>query len=678
MTAPAIVAKSWSLPFTNGARRSSGALTDTTPDAFTFTPQTGVARNTQITSSPITVAGINSAADVTVSGGTWNKNGGAYSSAAGTVVLGDVVRVRQTSSASYSTATTATLTIGGVSAIFSATTLANPALAFNWYVSSTIGSDSNNGTTAATPFATLTAAFAAVQPGQTIALMNGNYSGWTSTKNGTALARISLVEYTGHAPVITGSVGSGTSRSNAQLNHNYWNLGSGIRYQGDNTGATASWQSATIYRGISVNASNVTIGGIFRNHKEDWIRVTPGNTGVRFSSIDCDTAGTLFDGTVSGDDDAGDGINIPHTASGATGNILMEGASLRRGGHNAFASESTGTVLLTNTLVTNEWVSVFGAGKGARAGIFRDNSQRSVMENSVWHSMLDAVNTDNAQGSVNGMKAMSQNMLFKKCFFLNHGGGDGMIAIQAPADVGDGGDPGASDQRWAHCTFHLTNGSVIKIYDTGAVVGIVQPIRFTNCIFSGANGSQVIDLRYRSSRSLGQWYNVMIFDTCIFASNYAIKITDTNNSHAVINTTVNGIAALYSAAGKSANWANITVGSPGYATSTIPSSTVPATAFAQAQTAFASSAGAAAGTYLTSINGQRVAQTALVVDDAKWFRDPMGWSDIAGDTIYIEGVGTRVISAIAGNTITVTQSTTVADNARVYLGTSATPNIGAA
>ncbi|MDP4028447.1 MAG: hypothetical protein Q8P42_05705 [Gallionella sp.] len=87
---------------------SFDAQDDTTPAPFSFTAQTGVALSSVATSNTITVSSI---------------NGGGYTAVAGTVNNGDEVAVQQTSSASYSTLTTATLTIGGVSDVFQVTTL---------------------------------------------------------------------------------------------------------------------------------------------------------------------------------------------------------------------------------------------------------------------------------------------------------------------------------------------------------------------------------------------------------------------------------------------------------------------------------------------------------------------------------------------------------------------------
>ena len=95
---------------------------DTIPDQFTFNYETGVALNTVITSNTITVTGINAAASISVSGGTYSINGGAYTSDSGTVNNGDTVTAQQTSASIYATTTIATLTIGGVSDTFRVTT----------------------------------------------------------------------------------------------------------------------------------------------------------------------------------------------------------------------------------------------------------------------------------------------------------------------------------------------------------------------------------------------------------------------------------------------------------------------------------------------------------------------------------------------------------------------------
>lgn len=100
---------------------------DTTPAQFSFTDQSGVALSATITSAAVTITGIDAAAAITVSGGTYSINGGAFTASAGTVVNNDQVQARHTSSASYLTATNTIVTVGGISDTFTSITLGDPA-----------------------------------------------------------------------------------------------------------------------------------------------------------------------------------------------------------------------------------------------------------------------------------------------------------------------------------------------------------------------------------------------------------------------------------------------------------------------------------------------------------------------------------------------------------------------
>lgn len=62
---------------------------------------------------------------ITSGTGEYQKNEGSWVSVAGTVVPGDIIRARVTSSASYTTAVTLEITIDGVADTFSVTTLAD-------------------------------------------------------------------------------------------------------------------------------------------------------------------------------------------------------------------------------------------------------------------------------------------------------------------------------------------------------------------------------------------------------------------------------------------------------------------------------------------------------------------------------------------------------------------------
>lgn len=102
---------------------------DSVPDLFTFVSQTGVAVSSIVTSTPpVVISGINVASTVTVSTGTWDKNSsGVFTASAGSVVAGDTVRVRHTADASNNASVQTTLTVGGVSATFTSTTVNSPA-----------------------------------------------------------------------------------------------------------------------------------------------------------------------------------------------------------------------------------------------------------------------------------------------------------------------------------------------------------------------------------------------------------------------------------------------------------------------------------------------------------------------------------------------------------------------
>lgn len=98
---------------------------DSTPDPFTFNDVTGAPLNTQHTSNTITITGINVQINISVSaGGSYSKNGGTYTTAAGTAVNGDTITLRRTSSANNSTNTDTVFTAGGVSDTWRITTVA--------------------------------------------------------------------------------------------------------------------------------------------------------------------------------------------------------------------------------------------------------------------------------------------------------------------------------------------------------------------------------------------------------------------------------------------------------------------------------------------------------------------------------------------------------------------------
>ena len=98
---------------------------DTTPDAFSFTAVTDAAVGAEVTSEAITISGINAAASISVADGEYSVDGGEFTTDEGTVVEGQSITVRATSSNDLNTRHTVVLTIGGVAGQFEITTLAD-------------------------------------------------------------------------------------------------------------------------------------------------------------------------------------------------------------------------------------------------------------------------------------------------------------------------------------------------------------------------------------------------------------------------------------------------------------------------------------------------------------------------------------------------------------------------
>jgi len=112
------------------AYKVNRVIPDITPDAFSFTDQTNISLSTLTTSNSITVSGINTNAVISIIGGEYEINGnGTWLTANGVVANTDTVKVRHTSSGSYSTSMNSILNIGGVSDTFTTTTKAAPASA---------------------------------------------------------------------------------------------------------------------------------------------------------------------------------------------------------------------------------------------------------------------------------------------------------------------------------------------------------------------------------------------------------------------------------------------------------------------------------------------------------------------------------------------------------------------
>jgi dienelactone hydrolase len=97
-------------------------VTDTTPDAFSFTSLSGVAQGSVVSSNVVTISGIDAPSPVSISTGEYRINGGGWTSAAGSITNGQTVQVRHTSANAPGTTVESVLTIGGVQGKFRSTT----------------------------------------------------------------------------------------------------------------------------------------------------------------------------------------------------------------------------------------------------------------------------------------------------------------------------------------------------------------------------------------------------------------------------------------------------------------------------------------------------------------------------------------------------------------------------
>jgi hypothetical protein len=100
-----------------------GGLSTYLPNPLNFTAKIGVPLSAIVYSETVTIGGIDTSIPISITGGGYSINGGAFTAASGTVNNGNTVTVRQTSSNSASTRTDVTLNIAGFMGTFSVTTM---------------------------------------------------------------------------------------------------------------------------------------------------------------------------------------------------------------------------------------------------------------------------------------------------------------------------------------------------------------------------------------------------------------------------------------------------------------------------------------------------------------------------------------------------------------------------
>jgi hypothetical protein len=529
------------------------------------------------------------------------------------------------------------------------------------------------------PYTTIAAALAAVQAGQTIELYNGTYNEVIVTaRAGTQAQPITIRAAAGQSPVVTGISTVTGQQACAHLLHNYWDAGQGIELRGTNTGSSNSFDTATPSSGVHYadGVINVTNRFIERNMRVDFVRTGSASTVAnnrlvrpRFVGMDCRVAGTLLVNGVTPVSDSGEGLNLYE--SNSCDYPLIESCYFQMGGGHASARISGNNGLVTGCLFDQDWSSIFGANKGQKT-LSTSIRTRGVIEDTMCRNSGRQLDSNPSTSMV---RTWGANTLHRRLFLL-HAMDTGVGAFSADNTEA----PGGSDLRYAHITVHDFTACAFDFHGEGT--GSFGPFYLKNCLFSSCVSGPtypqtqqpyVISLRYKSTVT-PDWKTLLFVTNCAFDSNYSVRIFDIDGVVGTIIRTVTQAQIDFPN-----NFSRNVVAAPNFVSTTLPTTTDPATALSQCNSRFVPQSASVvdAGGALTTLAATVNASTVMQLTDAKWFRDPMGWSHLTGDAIYIQGVGSRVITNITGNIVTVDSTVTAAVGANIYLGSNATPNIGA-
>lgn len=256
--------------------------TDNTPtfNPSDFTNASNVERSTTVDSNAITVGGINVGLSVSVSGCTVSIAGGSDVTS-GTVTNGQTVRIRSTSSSSFSTATNPSVTIGSTTINQTVTTRAAVSSGAPTSITATQSTNSNNNTETVT--------CAASGGSGTLEFSNDN-SNWqtgttfTQTRNTTvtyyarrtaeagASSSISVAEFVPPLFVIgtysnTATVSaSGNTISNASSGtQSYMNIFSGSTYGTVSLSASATTNPSSMLSSVAISSIGTVTGTVASN-----------------------------------------------------------------------------------------------------------------------------------------------------------------------------------------------------------------------------------------------------------------------------------------------------------------------------------------------------------------------------------------------------------------------------
>ncbi len=188
------------------------SITPAPQSSIAFAASLTATPGSTVTSNTVQMTGITSGTPISITGGQYSINGGAYTSAAGTVNNGDYVSVQAIASTSYCDTVNAVLTVGGVQTQFSVTTPASNnasvALAVSpqqimlgqsatltWYTANATSCTASNGWSGGEATAGSATVIPAVLGSQTYTL--------TCNGSGTATASVNVIVVTAATPVPT-------------------------------------------------------------------------------------------------------------------------------------------------------------------------------------------------------------------------------------------------------------------------------------------------------------------------------------------------------------------------------------------------------------------------------------------------------------------------------------------
>lgn len=279
----------------------SSSPKDTTPDAITFTASTNATPNAAVSSPAVTISGIDAEASISISGGEYSINGGAFTSSAGKISNGQSLVVRVTASDKTNTAKSATITVGGVSAAFSVTTLADVTPASFTLAPVTNAALGATVTSAAVTLSGFDIAVPVSITGGEYSINGGAFTSAASTISPTQSVAVKLVASANHSTTTT-----------AQLTVGGVSAGFSVTTVPDSTPDAFSFTATTGAAINSVHTSNaVTVKGIDTSVA---VSITGGEYSVNGGAFTSAAGTVVVNDTVTVKATAANGTELTHNA----------------------------------------------------------------------------------------------------------------------------------------------------------------------------------------------------------------------------------------------------------------------------------------------------------------------------------------------------------------------------